>query len=471
MSNRNLLSAGIIVSLFLLISGQSYAGTDPSAKLRTPKNVIIMIGDGMGFNHIKAADYYQYGEEGKQVYQNFPVKYAIATFPGKTGSYGKEQAWGSSYSPLDAWQTFDYLLKGFTESAGAATALSTGKKTYNNSIGMDLDYKKLENISDAAVKLGKSTGVVSSVPFFDATPAAFVAHTVTRKNVGDIIKEMIVFSNCSVIMGTGNPYYDNDGKKVEDKSANYSDAKEVWEQLVKGADTLFTLNGKQEKVSDIDNDGVADNWTFIQTKEDFLKYKKGETPKRLLGVPQVISSLQTSRSGDINALPYAVPLNKNVPALEDMAMAAINVLSKNKNGFTVMIEGGAIDKAAHANSKGRLIEDMVDFNRTVESVVNWVETNSSWDETLLIVTADHETGYLWGPVKGKFNELVNNGKNNLPGMEFNNGSHSNSLVAMFAKGCGSQLFHLFADQTDSVRGKYMNNTVIPNVIKTLFMLK
>jgi len=441
-----------------------------TARLKSPKNVIIMIGDGMGFNHIKAADYYQYGEEGKQVYEKFPVKYAVATFPGKTGSYGKEQSWGSSYSPYDAWKTFEYLKNNYTESAGAATALATGKKTYNNSIGMDLEYREIENVLEAAHKIGKTTGVVTSVPFFDATPAAFVAHSVTRKYAGKIIEEMIIDSKCSVIMGTGNPYFDNDGKKVDDKSANFSDAKELWEQLFKGSSVEFTINGKQRKVSDIDYDGTPDSWTFIQEKDDFVKLKKGETPKMVLGIPQVISSLQSSRSGDINALPYAVPLNKNVPSLDDMAMAAINVLSKNKNGFAVMIEGGAIDKAGHANSKGRLIEEMIDFNKTVEAVVDWVETNSSWDETLLVITADHETGYLWGPEKGKFNELVNNGKGEIPGMEFNTGGHSNSLVAMFAKGCGSQLFHLFADQTDSVRGKYMNNTVIPGVIKTLFLL-
>jgi len=467
MLNRKLLVVTAVVLTAFMTQQAGFA----AEKIKTPKNVIIMIGDGMGYNHIKAADYYQYGEEGKQVYENFPVKYAVATYPAKTGSYGKEQPWSIAYSPYDAWRTFSYLLEGYTESAGAATALTSGKKSYNNSIGMDLDYTKVKNLCEVSKELGKSTGVVTSVPFFDATPAAFVAHNVTRRNYGEIINEMLLESACSVIMGTGNPYYDNDGKPANEKERNFSGAKDLWEQLNKGEGLKFIIDGKERTVADIDNDGKPDPWTFIQDKDDFIKLKAGDTPKRVFGSPRVFASLQSSRGGNANALPFEVPMNSTAPDLSEMSLAALNILGKNNAGFFVMIEGGAIDKAGHANNKGRMIEEMIDFNKAVESVVKWIEERSSWDETLIVVTADHETGYLWGPEKGKFNEIVNNGKGKMPGMEFNSGGHSNSLVAMYAKGAGAELYDIFADQSDSVRGRFMNNTVIANVIKTLYKFK
>ena len=132
-----------------------------------------------------------------------------------------------------------------------------------------------------------------------------------------------------------------------------------------------------------------------------------------------------------------------------------------------MIEGGAIDHAGHQNQKGRMIEEVIDFNKAIETVVNWIETNSSWDETLLIITADHETGLLQGPQKGKFNDIVNNGKGEMPGMEYNTNNHSNSLVPVFAKGAGAERLEMFADQADQVRGRFLNNTAIPNVIRTI----
>ncbi len=83
-----------------------------------------------------------------------------------------------------------------------------------------------------------------------------------------------------------------------------------------------------------------------------------------------------------------------------------------------MVEGGAVDWAAHANQSGRVIEEEIDFNHSVEAVVEWVEKNSNWGETLVIVTGDHETGYLTGPGSDPaWMPLVNNGAGYLPGME------------------------------------------------------
>ena len=141
-----------------------------------------------------------------------------------------------------------------------------------------------------------------------------------------------------------------------------------------------------------------------------------------------------------------------------------------------MIEGGAVDWAAHSNQSGRLIEEMNDFNRSVEVVAKWVIQNSSWDETLVIVTADHETGYLTGPGSGQpllsdravWNDLVGNGIGKLPDMEWHSGAHTNSLVPFFAKGRGFEQFMKAVDDYDFVRGPYIDNTDIAGVILTMW---
>jgi hypothetical protein len=154
----------------------------------------------------------------------------------------------------------------------------------------------------------------------------------------------------------------------------------------------------------------------------------------------------------------------NVPSLAEMSRGAINVLDNNANGFFLMIEGGAIDWAGHANQHGRLIEEETDFNNAVDAVIAWVEANSNWSETLLIVTGDHETGYLWGPTHGAFNEVVNNGPATLPSMWYNSTNHSNALIPLFAKGNGAFYLNSFAVNTDPVRGRYIDNTDVARLM-------
>jgi alkaline phosphatase len=100
-------------------------------------------------------------------------------------------------------------------------------------------------------------------------------------------------------------------------------------------------------------------------------------------------------------------------------------------------------------------------------VIEWVKANSNWGETLLIVTGDHETGYLTGPDSGMgpvWNPIVNNGAGVLPGMEWHSYSHTNSLIPFYAKGDAARLFTGYADEEDPVRGRYIDNTEIGFVI-------
>jgi alkaline phosphatase len=199
----------------------------------------------------------------------------------------------------------------------------------------------------------------------------------------------------------------------------------------------------------------------------------------VLGVPQVANTLQFKRSGDKKkTLPYEIPLTESIPTLAEMTQAALNVLDNDPDGLFLMIEGGAIDWAGHGNSSGRVIEEEIDFNKAVDAVVAWVEKNSSWDETLVIVTGDHETGYLLGPGSGPgtegtpvFASLKNNGKGKLPGMQWNSGGHTNSLIPIYAKGNGSKALAGRVVGKDPRRGDYIDNTSIANTVFALWGLK
>lgn len=409
------------------------------------KNVIVMISDGCGYNQIDAASMYQYGKIGVQVYEHFPFKFGMSTY----------SADGNGYNPQSAWGDFNYVKSGATDSASAGTAMSTGVKTNDRAIGVDMNGNPLKHVAQRAEELGKATGVVTSVQWSHATPASFVAHNVHRDNYEQIAREMVLSSATDVIMGAGHPWFDNNGQpKAAPNTYKYVGGQSTWDALAAG-----TAGG------DADGDGIADPWKLIQKRDEFRSLMAGDTPKRLIGVAQAYTTLQQGRGGDAKADPYAVPLNETVPTLAEMTRGALNVLDNDRDGFFLMVEGGAVDWAGHANQSGRVIEEEIDFNKAVEAVVDWVKENSNWGETLLIVTGDHETGYLTGPGSNPtWQSLVNNGAGNLPGVQWNSGSHTNSLVPIFAKGDAARFLKGYADQSDPVRGSYVDNTEVAKLI-------
>jgi alkaline phosphatase len=131
-----------------------------------------------------------------------------------------------------------------------------------------------------------------------------------------------------------------------------------------------------------------------------------------------------------------------------------------------MVEGGAVDWAGHGNQSGRVIEEEIDFNLTVEAVIAWVQANSNWGETVVIVTGDHETGYLTAPydevteAPDASAPLLNNGLGVTPGMQWSSGSHTNSLIPFYAKGDAARLFRWAATGSDPVFGDYLDNTAV-----------
>jgi alkaline phosphatase len=261
---------------------------------------------------------------------------------------------------------------------------------------------------------------------------------------------MILYSAADVIMGCGHPDYNNDGERVAPGKENYQyvGGRETWEAISRRGMTPVSP------------------WTLVQTRKEFQDLIQGPPPKRVLGVAQSRDATQERRRGDPKAEPGQVPFIESVPTLKEMSVGALNVLNQNPKGFFLMIEGGAVDWAAHSNLSGRMIEEQMDFNLAADAVVEWVERNGGWDDALVIVTADHETGWLWGPGSGPntdpmWKPLVNNGAGRMPGMQWCSTGHTNTLVPLYAKGAGADLFaaHVLP-APDPVRGAYVDNTSI-----------
>lgn len=279
----------LTVAMALVVS--SFAAV-PAEGTMGPKNIIIMISDGCGKHQIDAASLWLHGTIGGQVYERFPAVYCMSTY----------SADGRGYDSRKAWKDFDYVKKGATDSAAAATAMSTGVKTRNGTIGLDVNEKPLKHAAEYAELLGKATGVVTSVQLSHATPAGFLIHNESRYNYTEIAEEMIERSEAEVIMGCGHPLYNDHGaygynKDIEkdDKKDGIPDAHSY--EYVGGVNNWgLVTEGKAGAKVDADHNGYLDDaWTLIQKREEFQSLASGPAPKRVLGVPCVHRTLQQKR--------------------------------------------------------------------------------------------------------------------------------------------------------------------------------
>ncbi|WP_345827488.1 alkaline phosphatase [Erwinia sp. HDF1-3R] len=501
----------------LLFSALALAATSSVTAAEIPmtkaKNVIIMINDGAGWGTWDATAYWQYGSREKTPYAGFPIKYAMTTYPlnpSKQATFTADSL--VNYDPLKAWEItpdedkdlpfkgYKYLATNPTDSAAAGTALASGVKTYNNAINYDNNGKPIEFVTLIAKEQGKSTGVVTSVPFSHATPAAFAAQSASRNDYHAIAHQMLTSGKIDLIMGTGLPGFNVNGTDCQHlaegesavgcgKDAHTFLAEDEWRALQ--TNKIIPFNAHQP-------------WKIVRTKDEFASLAEGSLSYTgpLLGSPNVAPSgtLQQGRQGAITGKDTATPSGdafiRTVPTLKTMSEGAIKHLSQNDKGFFVMIEGGATDWAAHTSNActgkgdwgnsynpncsgveyGRLIEETADFNNAVSAVIDWVEKNSSWEETLLVVTTDHDNGMPMGPdaQKSAFQAVINKGKGHMPGISFRpTGNHSNSLVPLWAKGVGAEAFNARVRGTDAGYaryvglndGKFIDNTDVYRVVK------
>ncbi len=373
----------IILLAALLVSTGAWA--------RTPKYIILLIGDGMGLPQIALTE----AASGQELsFCNMPYVGLATTFCADNE---------------------------ITDSAAAGTALATGSKTSFNTIGMTPDRKTpMTTIAERARDRGMKVGIVTSVSIDHATPAAFYAHVQDRN------------------------MYENIGNQLLDSGFDYFG----------GGSLRWNKRTTLTNAADFERAATARGYTFADTREELA-----EAHGKVIATIEMLGS--GGYTGGESALPYAVdrPMLdvENRTSLADFARRGFEILD-NKDGFFMMIEGGNIDWAAHANDARRLIYEVVDFSDAVAAALEFYAAHP--DETLIVVTADHETGGLtmgrrdrdyesdFGLLMTADTSVEKQELYKRAGIAWATGAHTALPVPVFAIGCGADQFTGYYDNTD-----------------------
>lgn len=293
---------------------------------KAPKYVFYFIGDGMGLNQVVATQYYLRSCQGELGIT--PLRFAQFPYTGFATSYS-----GSS---------------DVTDSAAGGTALATGHKTYNGAIGVDGDGSPVTSIAEWAHDCGAKVGVATSVTVNHATPASFYAHQKSRNDYYEIGAQLAA-SGFEFFAGGDFAEPSN----PDDPSAPhlYDLAREAGYAIVRGYDEYAALADGEDKVLLIQQTDAVEN-----------------------------------------TLPYAIDAREGDLTLTQVTAAAIDHLydKRHKKGFFLMVEGGKIDYACHANDAAAALQETVDFDKAIRVAYEFYKQHPK--ETLIVVTADHETG-------------------------------------------------------------------------------
>ncbi len=281
-----------------------------------------------------------------------------------------------------------------TDSAASGTAMSSGTKTYNGAIGLDPDKKMVRNITEVVSDMGWATGVVATSTITHATPASFYAH-VPNRSMEELIASQLIVSPIDFFAGGGISLF------------------------VHRRDSLNLLPIAASNGFSVDTTALASPGSLDPAnKYGFLLAGGGMPP-------------MPSGRGDF--LPRATAL-------------AIDYLSDQENGFFLMVEGSQIDWAGHARESEYLISEMLDFEKAIEVALDFAEKDGN---TLVVVTADHETGglalgALRDPTRGieDYNEID---------PTFATSAHSATLIPVFAYGPGAREFNGMYENTELFR--------------------
>jgi len=479
---RAVLAGLCIAGLLWAAAVPCRAAENSSARVR---HVILFIGDGMGWWHVDAAR--RYVDRGPLAMETLEHHGYMTTYMRNTVTPGSlpHEYWDDasvpgSYDPVlggaTPWEKIPvpaYVRQGATDSAASAGAMANGHKQVKYTLNVAPSEEGYDGtqpntvrfhpiISEFAKAEGMAVGLATSVKFYDATPAAFVAKTPYRRNYHEIIRQML-YSEVDVIMGAGHPYYDDNGRRItpywtaSDWSVNRGahmedgDGGELYRRAMEG------LMGR----------------VFLDTREAFHElaekdlFRGGPLPARVFGLARAGSTLQYNRFGTAPSGPKGhegkvetASLNPLAPTLAVMTQGALRVLDAHPGGFFLMVEGGAVDWASHANDLQRMIEELVDLDTAVNTVIQWVNepsNGSTWENTLVVVTSDHECGHLQpvGDVVGR--EVTANQCWGLNCAGWND--HTNSLVPVYAQGPGGEFFQArfhgdYKDNTDVFRVLY-----------------
>ncbi|WP_016948846.1 alkaline phosphatase [Anabaena sp. PCC 7108] len=474
------LLAGIF-TLIMIVAGAIASNSAPAINLTNTKNVILMIGDGMGWEMARAAAVakgynYKSGKGEGLSFQSLE-NYALATTygttiapgngvfstsnsaltnsisitggspilpgfkfqpkfnPGNKPSGGTENLSADAvgnlvgYDPvrggINPWTPGndpEYIKHSYPDSANTATTLYTGVKSYNNAISVDIFEKPLETILKTAADAGKSTGIVTSVPIDHATPGAAAAN-VNRRNKYDadfpsldnILQQELRIYQPTVILGGGHPLTGAGSESLPtgvepptkfeyitkstyaELSKNPNRNRYDYTFLERGQDAAAKLamtasqldpNQKQRLLGLYGARGQEGNLPVSTANGDYsntglsifsLFSSQGQKP----------DTVRPLLPGETDKSFIAREINEN-PTLQDLTKAALEVLSKDKDGFWLMVEGGDIDWSAHDDNLDNLIGTVLDFDKAVQTTIDWIKNNGGWENNLLIVTADHD---------------------------------------------------------------------------------
>jgi alkaline phosphatase len=315
-----------------------------------PRNVILLIGDGMGPESVGLAVYYNRFMNGMDKRLNMERLMAA----GNTG-YCLTYQYGTVV----------------TDSASAATALASGVKTRDAILGKDHDGRPMKSIVDIAVQMGKSTGVISDTRLTHATPAAFYANIIHRDMENEIAAQLVERGDLTVAFSGGAQHFIPAGTKVEDHPS------------LKGIDKKAGWGGSRRKDSrDLIGEARNKGYSVVANEKELSALDAQKTGK-VLGL--------FSASGFPSAIDRQPHHQTGVPTLSQLTAKTLDILKKNPQGFFLMVEGGQVDWVEHGNDVASVLHEMVEFDRAIGVIMSFAEQNP---DTLIIVTADHDTGGL-----------------------------------------------------------------------------
>ncbi|MDC0833929.1 Alkaline phosphatase [Geitlerinema sp. FC II] len=381
----------------------------------------------------------------------------------------------------------EYPTLSYPDSAGTATAMYTGVKTYNGAIGVDIYEKDLETILELANLQGMGTGVVSSVPVDHATPGAAEAAVNLRQkrdlgpdNLDSTLQQALRIVMPDLILGGGHPDAAGDDPIPEGVEPPTSDT------YVK-EDTYAALTDPSDP-----NFGLYSAYTFLERGPNAASILAStaasldpDNGDRLFGlygargqngnIPINSADGTYARTGLNNFSVFSsqglepdtqrplvgsetdeafltTELDYN-PTLKELTDSAIEFLSKDDEGFWLMVEGGDIDWSAHDNNLDNLIGSMLDFDAAIESTIDWIQNNGGFEENLLIVTADHDHYFT---LNDNFPQLLREqGASELtevddptaaghywgddPSVKYGWGTHTTFPVPVYYEGAGSEI--------------------------------
>lgn len=279
---------------------------------------------------------------------NEKVKNVIFMIPdGYSASYATNYRW---YKGADT--TMDQFLVGMirthsansevTDSAAAGTALASGVKTNNGMIGVTPDGTPVKTLLEAAEDAGKATGLVATSTITHATPAVFGSHVLSRGSEADIAPQYM--DKVDVILGGGSKYF------------------------------LPESMGGKQKTRNLVEEARAAGYQYVQNRDQLLNIK-GDKILGLFASDAMAPELDREVTSE--------------PNLKEMTSKAIEALSKDNDGFFLMVEGSQIDWAGHAHDAAYAMKDTEAFEEAVETALEFAKTDG---KTLVVIMGDHETG-------------------------------------------------------------------------------